>query len=133
MEGAINITDEQAGGRKGKSTVDHIAALQTIIEWNKIRKRPTYITFLDVTKAYDKAWIKAIMYVMEKVGLNDKLWSIVDGLNKNLTANIDTKYGLTRQINIRDSIRQGGVLSVIQYATLMDEISKETIKTNIGE
>ena len=133
IEGALNITDEQAGGRKGKSKVDHIAALQTIIEWNKNGKKPTYITFLDVTKAYDKAWIKAIMYVMEKAGLNNRLWRIVDGLNKNLTASIDTKYGPTRQIKIRDSIRQGGVLSVVQYATLMDEISKETTKTNIGE
>ena len=28
-------------------------------------------------------------------------------------------------INIKDSIRQGGVLSVIEYANLMDEIAKE--------
>ena len=133
LENIVNVTDEQAGGRKGKSTVDHIAALQTIIEWNKQEKKPTYITFLDVTKAYDKAWIKAIMYVLEKVGLKDRLWRIVDYLNKNLNANIETKYGLTRQIYITDSIRQGGVLSVIQYATLMDEISKETRKTNIGK
>ncbi len=30
------------------------------------------------------------------------------------------------------SIRQGGVLSVIQYALLMDEINKEITKQNIG-
>ena len=33
---------------------------------------------------------------------------------------------------IRDSIRQGGVLSVIEYATLIDEIAKELKKNNIG-
>ena len=30
------------------------------------------------------------------------------------------------------SIRQGGVLYVIQYALMMDEINKEIIKDNVG-
>ena len=45
-------------------------------------------------------------------------------LNENLTATIQTKYGPTRKIKIKDSTRQGGVLSVFQYALLMDEINK---------
>ena len=35
-------------------------------------------------------------------------------------------------MNIKDSIRQGGVLSVIEYATLMDEITKEIQKRRQG-
>ena len=128
----INITDEQAGGRKNRATTDHIAILNDIIQENKKRKKPTYITYLDVKKAYDKAWIKAIMYVMAKEGLDDRNWKIVDNLNKDLTARIQTKYGPTRPIKIRDSIRQGGVLSVIQYALLMNEISKENEKIETG-
>ena len=121
----INMTDAQAGGRRGRSTTDHLSILNTIIEHNKKRRKPTYIAFLDVEKAYDKAWNKAIMYVMNKEGVKGNLWKIINKLNKNLTAEIDTKHGSTRSIKIRDSIRQGGVLSVTQYALLMDEISKE--------
>ena len=47
-------------------------------------------------------------------------------LNENLTATIHTKHWPTRKIRIKDSIRQGGVLSVLQYALLMDEITKDT-------
>ena len=36
-----------------------------------------------------------------------------------------TGHGLTRSLNIKDSIRQGGVLSVIEYDNLIDEIAKE--------
>ena len=32
---------------------------------------------------------------------------------------------------IKDSIRQGGVLAVVEYANMMDEISKELINSNI--
>ena len=38
----------------------------------------------------------------------------------------------TRSIKIRDSIRQGGVLSTTMYGLLMDEISKEIKKENLG-
>ena len=85
-----------------------------------------------MTKAYDKAWLDAIMYVMHREGVTTNLWTIIRKLNQNLTARIRTKDGLTRAINIKDSIRQGGVLSVAQYALLMDEISKELNKVTKG-
>ena len=47
-------------------------------------------------------------------------------MNTGPTARMRMKHGLTRKITIKDSIRQGGVLLVIEYATLMDEITKET-------
>ena len=87
---------------------------------------------MDVTKAYDKAWLDAIMYVMHKNGLKSTLWQIIKNLNENLTAQLQTKNRLTRNIKIKDSIRQGGVLSVVQYALLMDEINKEIEKTGLG-
>ena len=45
-----------------------------------------------------------------------------------LNARIHTRYGITRKINIKDSIRQGGVLPVIEYTTPIDEIVKEQNK-----
>ena len=124
----IEMSQAQAGGRKGRATVDHLLILKELITKAKEEKRAIYIAFLDVTKAYDKAWLDAIMYVMHKSGLRDTLWQIIKTLNENLTAKLITKYGMTRDIKIKDSIRQGGVLSVIQYALLIDEINKEIEK-----
>ena len=69
---------------------------------------------------------------MYKRGVNSKLWKIIKKLNENLTATIHTKYGPTRKIRIKDSIRQGGVLSVLQYALLMDKINKEIQEIYLG-
>ena len=95
-------------------------------------RKPAYIAFLDVTKAYDKAWLDAILYIMHKEGTELPMWKIVKEFNSNLRARLNTKHGQTREINITDIIRQGGVLSVIQYALMMDEINKEMIKKKIG-
>ena len=106
----INITEAQAGGQKGRATVDHLTRLKDTIQTIRNNKKPAYIVFLDVTKAYDKAWLDAILYIMHKEGTELPMWKIAKELNSNLRARINTKYGQTREINITDSIRQGGVL-----------------------
>ena len=90
------------------------------------------MVYLDVTKAYDKAWLDALLYVLNKRGIETENWQITKDINTNLTATIKTKYGNTREIKIRDSIRQGGVLSVLMYATVMDEIAEEINKYELG-
>ena len=72
------------------------------------------------------------MHVLYKQGLTDNHWTIVKKLNENLTARIQTKYGLTRVIKIRDSIRQGGVLSTTMYGGTMDEINKDIKREDLG-
>ena len=94
--------------------------------------KAAYIVFPNVHKAYDKAWLDAIIYTLHKNGIERKNLRMIKKLNSNLTAKIQTRYGLTRKIRIKDSIRQGGVLSVIRYAALIDEISKELRKKGLG-
>jgi hypothetical protein len=127
----INMTEAQAGGQKGKSTTDHVMILHEILKIPK-KNQPIFLTFLDVTKAFDKAWDDAIMYVMDKNGVKHPNWIMMKRLNENLTARINTPYGQTRTININNSIRQGGVLSGTQYSLLMDQINKELLKENMG-
>ena len=124
----VRISEYQGGGKKGSSTVDHLTTLHEVIRIGK----KVHITFLDVTKAYDKAWADGIMYVMEKEGIKDATWKIIRKLNENLKAQVETKHGTTREITMKDNIRQGGVLSVMMYAVLMDEIAKEIERKELG-
>ena len=103
--------------KSGCATVDHLIVLKQTMQEIQEKRHTAYIIFLDVQKAYDKAWLDAIIYTLDKNGVHDKNLRMIKKINSNLTARIQTRYGLTRKINIRDSIRQGGVLSVIEYAT----------------
>ena len=128
----VTISDAQAGGKEKRATTDHLLILKEIITSQKEKKKPIYIAYLDVTKAYDKAWLTGIMYALNKNGLKGPIWNIVRKLNLNLKGVIKTKDGPTRTIAIQDSIRQGGVLSVLMYALLMDEIAKELKRQDKG-
>ncbi len=43
--------------------------VKQLIHVNTNGKNPTYITFIHFTKAYDKAWLDAVMYDMNKEGI----------------------------------------------------------------
>ena len=67
----INMTPNQGGGIKGKSTADHLLRIINFIKANKLKKQKPILVFLDVTKAYDKAWNKAIMYALDSSGSSE--------------------------------------------------------------
>ena len=79
------MIDEQGGGRSKRSTVDLINFLKSIITKNKKDREPTQITFLDVTKAYDKAWIEELCTPCSiKQKIQDRTWLVCKKLNQNL-------------------------------------------------
>ncbi len=128
----VNMTWAQAGGRQGAATTDHILLMKEVIETSLKKKDTVYMVFLDVTKAFDKAWLSGILHVLYNCGLKDRHWLLAKNLNQNLKAKIKTKYGHTRTISISNSIRQGGVLSVILFGLLMDQICKEIPQDQAG-
>ncbi|KAE9412160.1 hypothetical protein Angca_006334, partial [Angiostrongylus cantonensis] len=52
---------EQAGFRKGFSTLGHIHSLTRLIEVSRMNKRPLCLTFIDLEKAFDSIEIEAVM------------------------------------------------------------------------
>ena len=49
-----------------------LIVLKQTIQEIKEKRQTAYIIFLDVQKAYDKAWIDAIMYALLKNGVEGK-------------------------------------------------------------
>ena len=66
------ITDAQAGGKEDSATTDHAIALKQIIQEIRDKGKTVYVIFFDRQKAYDKAWLDAILYVLNKNGVDEK-------------------------------------------------------------
>ena len=128
----IPFTEGQAGGRKAYSTVDQLYILKSIIEQANRKRKSLYVTFIDIQKAYDKTWQDIVMYTLWQNQIRGKIWRIVRKLNENLTAQCRTNHGLSRKIEIKGSLRQGGVLSVTEFAKMMDNLSQELITKGYG-
>ena len=61
-------------------------------------------------------------------GVDGKLWRLMKSMNEGLTAKINTKAGLTREI-IRDTGgKQGGKLMVTLFAKMMDNLAEDMME-----
>ena len=92
----IHLTNSQAEGIEGNATVDHLISLKQTVKEIRKQGKTAYIIFLDVQTAYDKAWLDAIIFAMNKNGLEHNNLKILKNMNNNLTARIKTRHGLTR-------------------------------------
>ena len=113
--------------------VNHRSALHPQIshETSKQWHIPLYIAFLDISNAYDKAWLDAIMYVLWHSGIRGKIWRMTRNLSKDTRAQIRTKYRLSRIIKMEDNIRQGRALSVTEYSKMVDTMCSVLLMDDI--
>ena len=114
--------------KRGEETIDRFRQEKIKTEQDIKTEHQNEIDSLTKRLEQEKRTAKTTMYIMHKRGINGALWEATEILNKDLNAKIRTNMAT---INIRDSIRQGGVLSVTQYAALMDEIHHNITEVNL--
>ena len=84
IQNIVPFTEAQGGGKSGASTCDHLFILRAIIDISRKEKRQTFITFYDVSKAYDNVDNSDMASVMWENGLRGKSWRILNNLNTDL-------------------------------------------------
>ena len=70
-------SDAQFGFRKGFSTVDAVYTLHTLIQHFLDNGKRLYCAFVDLKKAFDSAYRKALWLKLYQLGLNGKLLRII--------------------------------------------------------
>ena len=121
----IKFTQAQAGGRKGGCTTDHIFILKGLISLAMKKGQELIITFFDIKKAYDRADMDDMLYIVHQQGFEGKIWRLTKSMNEELTAKVKTKARLTREIRREKGGKQGGKLMVPLFAKMMDKLPEE--------
>ena len=119
------FSQAQGGGKKGQSTCDHLFILRAIMDISIKKKSPTFITYWDVSKAYDHVDNEDLLVTMWENGLRGKMWRILRELNTNLTAEVKTRFGPTREIEMEIGGKQGSRLTGRKIAKMMDMLATE--------
>ncbi|KZS06599.1 Uncharacterized protein APZ42_029899, partial [Daphnia magna] len=116
-KGLINIA--QAGFRRGCSTTDHIAQLDSYIKTGFNQKKCTVATFLDISKAYDSMWIQGLMYKMANLGITGQFLGWVQEFltGRNMCVRIGSI--VSSSTPIENGVPQGAVLSPILFNIML--------------
>ena len=126
----VEFSQGQAGGKKGACTADHLFILRSLMTIAQSKKQSLFITFYDVSKAYDNADVDNMLHVMWENGVRGKLWRILRNMSTNLTAKIKTRHGLSREIVRENGGRQGSRLTGRLFAKQMDVLSENFIEND---
>ena len=95
-----------------------------IVERNKYLHLPTYITFADIEKCFDKLWLEDGIKDLWKIGMPARDCVSIKRLNELAEAVIETPIGRTNEIKLRNTVRQGTVYGPPICAAAMDNVNK---------
>ena len=121
---------EQAGFRKGYSTMDHLQALNQTIEKSNEYNWPLCIGFIDYEKAVDTVEHFAIFEALRKTNINETYINNLQNIYSQATARIHLDKSVSDEFPIHRGVRQGDLLSPKLFTAVMEEVFK---KVDISE
>ena len=85
------LNPDQAGFRKGRSTIDQIVKLKEEIIKSIKNKGYLMAVFIDFEKAFDLVWREGLLTKLKTMGIQGRLFTFIENFTKNRT--IQTKVG----------------------------------------
>ena len=89
------LSDVQAGFRKGRGTRDQIANIPWIMEKAREFQKNIYFCFIDYAKAFDCVDHKKLLKILKEMGLPDHLTCLLRNLCAGQETTVRTEHGTT--------------------------------------
>ena len=105
------LTDVQAGFRKGRGTRDQIGNIRWIIEKAREFQKNIYFCFTDYTKVFDCVDHNKLWKILQEMGIPDYLTCLLRNLYVHQEATVRTRHGTMDCFQIGKGIHQGRILS----------------------
>ena len=112
------LSDVQAGFRKGRGTTDQIANICWIIEKAKEFQKNIYFCFIDYAKAFDCVHHNKLWKILKEMGVPEHLTYLLRTLYAGQKATVRTGRGTTEWFQIGKGVHQSCMLSPV-YLTYM--------------
>ena len=126
------ISDKQNGFRKGRSTIDHISTLTSIIESRKLVKQSTYVCFVDFRKAYDTINRALLWSKLVNIGLNGKIFQSLKSLYSNVNCCVRVNGYMTDWFPVLSGYKQGCLLSPLIFNLFVNDLTEALDSTGLG-
>lgn len=133
MEATLNYNQarEQAGFRKGYSTMDHLQVLTQLIEKTNEYEVPMCLAFIDYEKAFDSVEHLGIISAIRNHGVNEAYADLLTNTYNNGYAEIRLER-VSRKFPIRRGARQGDTISPKLFNAGLEEVFRKLQWDTVG-
>ena len=105
------LSDVQAGFRRGRGSRDQIANICWIIKKAREFQKNVYVCFIDYAKTFDCVDHNKLWKILKEMGIPDHLTCLLRNLYADQEATVRTGHGTTDWFQIGKGVRQGSILS----------------------
>uniref|UniRef100_A0A914US57 Reverse transcriptase domain-containing protein n=1 Tax=Plectus sambesii TaxID=2011161 RepID=A0A914US57_9BILA len=120
LRAIVNISPQQCGFVRGKSTSDAIFATRQLIEKFSEKKAPLHLAFLDLEKAFDRTPHAAIEAALRAHEVPEALIDVIRLMYRGTTSEVRSIAGTSHPFPIKVGVHQGSALSPLLFILVVD-------------
>ena len=127
------LPETQCGFRQGRGTVDMIFTVRQLQEKCREQNRGLYITFVDLTKAFDTVNRDGLWKIMAKFGCPEKFINIVRLFHDGMEARVKDNGEFSEPFPVTNGVKQGCVLAPTLFSMLFSAMLTDAFRDeNVG-
>ena len=107
----LHLPESQCGFRSNRGTTDMVFVLRQLQEKCREQNKGLYVTFVDLTKAFDTVSRNGLWQILERLGCPPKFLSMVMQLHEDQRGQVRKSNDLSEPFTIFNGVKQGCVLA----------------------
>ena len=119
----VSIDDSQFGFVPGRGTTDAIIVVRQLQEKYLAANKRLYMAFVDLEKAFDLVPRKVIWWALRKLGVDEWIVRIVQGMYSNSRSRVRVGEGYSEEFEVKVGVHQGSVLSPLLFIIVLEALS----------
>ena len=129
-----NMSDSNVGGRKDKSSINHIWALNAIIheQLSSVRKQPIVIQQYDFAQMFDGMKLHEALSDLYDAGVEDDTLHLLATANTNVEVRVKTPFGFTDKVVLDEVVLQGEFWGPSLASNQVDTFGKEMLEEDMS-
>ena len=121
----VSIDNSQFGFVPGRGTTDAIFVVRQLQEKYLAANKRLYMAFVDLEKAFDRVPRKVIWWALRKLGVEEWIVRLVQGMYANARSRVRVGEGYSEEFEVKVSVHQGSVLSPLLFIIVLEALSRE--------
>ena len=127
----VSIDDSQFGFVQGRGTTDAIFVFRQLQEKYLAANKRLYMAFVDLEKAFDQVPRKVIWWALRKLGVDEWIVLLVQGMYSNARSHVPVGEGYSEEFEVKVGVHQGSVLSPLLFITELEDLSREFLHCGV--
>nr|KAG5713466.1 hypothetical protein BaRGS_025014 [Batillaria attramentaria] len=121
----------QAGFRKGRGCMEHVARLTSEIKKAMVNKHSVVTTFFDIKRAFDTVWHAKLLDKLSSIGISGRLYQFVQAFLADRRISVRVGASLSDEHILDMGVPQGSVIAPTLFSVMLHDIEAKVGRPDI--